>query len=60
MRIALVTLLAVAVWMHPLQAASSFTTTHVPNDDTAHFSFPSGEAESYYTDAMLALKIESV
>ena len=60
MRIALVTLLAVAVWLCPAHAASSFTTTHIPNDEAAHFSFPSGESESYYTDAMLALKVESV
>lgn len=36
------------------------TTTHVPDDAETFFSFPSGDADSFYTDAMVAVIVESV
>jgi hypothetical protein len=38
----------------------SFTTTHFPGEEDRQFLFPTPQAERYYTEAFLALKIEAV
>jgi len=41
-------------------AIPTYTTTHVPDDGETYFSFPSGESDSYYTDASVAVVVEAV
>lgn len=42
------------------ETPTSFTTTHVPGSEDWQFLFPSVQAERYYTEAFLAVKIDAV
>lgn len=58
--------LKILLWLAcvPLMSAgefpASFTTTHVPGMEFWQFLFPSAQAERYYSEAFLAVKIEAV
>ena len=61
MRILWLTFLALTI---SLSAAPTvvltYTTTHVPDDAETVFCFPTGDAVSFYTDAMVAVIVEAV